>query len=65
MDQDIEHCARCLRSVPASDDPQSDCWQALGSDRGAWVCPDCITPEEHKVIDDYHLGLAPARLHLV
>ena len=27
MDQDIERCARCLRSVPASDDPRSDYWQ--------------------------------------
>jgi hypothetical protein len=45
-----ERCARCDK--PAPDDSSISEWEAFGASGEGWLCPDCITPEEQRAMDD-------------
>ena len=45
---DTPHCVRCLRPAPKDVD-----WAALTLGP-LLVCPDCVTPEEQKAMDEAH-----------
>jgi DNA-directed RNA polymerase subunit RPC12/RpoP len=56
-----ESCARCGRPVPSDDDDEHLSWEVTADDNAAdgcaWICPDCITPEEQQAIDEADIEL--------
>jgi hypothetical protein len=46
-----ERCARCLREAPPQDSDEFTSWKAIGDGQQAF-CPDCVTPEEQRAMDE-------------
>jgi hypothetical protein len=56
MSDTPECCVRCGRLVPSDDGDARLDWEATAYG-SAWICPDCITPEEQQAIDEADIEL--------